>query len=270
MQDSFEKIKSDYLGCCHELPDIVSDFFDMTREVNFSKTSFANIFANDPILQQRIFSYVNQTLSQADSFISINKAISLIGLHKFKNIVLVLSLFPLFQDAGAVDLFKSSLLSAYYAKTIASNLQLINPDDAFLLGFLLDIGKLPMLNKFGSEYRSFAFDENDSLIYYFSQRDEKRLFGYSHVELSEFVCKTWKLPKVIVDAIKCHHSPFDSTLPEVACIAYLSSLLVLKNVKFNDLTQKVFSYMNISKGDLISMVFGVDKKVIPFYEILEI
>ncbi len=270
MPDTIIDIEKDFIGCLPELSSVANSFLDLTRQLNIAKSSFASLLSADPVLQQRIFAYINLVLNQNKSgYLSINKGISLMGIHKFKNLVIVFSLFPIFQESDCIELFKYSLLTAYYSKSIASQYNLINPHDAFLLGFLHDIGKIAMKNKFGSEYSLASFDENH-LLHEYSPEEELNRFGCCHADLSEFICKSWNLPVVVVDSIKNHHNPLSAMLPQVASIIYLSELMALKNVRFSEESQKVFNYMQVSKSDLAQHTFGADKKVFPFLEVLNL
>ncbi len=263
-------IEQDFLGCLPELPPVMEKFIELTRELNISKNSYANILLADPLLSSRIFSYINKVLNPSKSgYISVNKGVSLMGLHKFKNVVLAFSLFPVFQEADCVDLFKYSLLTAYYCKDIAAQFKLINPHDAFLLGFLHDIGKIAMKNKFGSKYLITSM-EDDNEIKIYPQEEEIGEFGYCHADLSEYICRRWNLPIVVTDSIRYHHFPLDAMLPQASSIIYLADLLAHKNTKITKSSQKVFQYMQLSKSQIAPYSMGGIKKLIPYYEILDI
>ena len=122
----------DFLGYLPELPDVMAQFIELTRQLNTTKTSYANILLSDQILSTRIFSYINLVLNTSKTdYLSINKGIALMGLHMFKNVVLAFSLYPAFEEAGCIELFKYSLSTAYYSKEIALQFKFINPHDAF-------------------------------------------------------------------------------------------------------------------------------------------
>lgn len=265
--DAVEKF---FIGCLPQLPEVAANFIDLTRKLNTSKTSYANLLLSEPVLSTRIFSYINLVLNPSNSgYLSINKGISIMGLHGFKNIVIAFSLFPSFQDADCTALYKHSLLCAYYSSAIASQFNFINQHDAFLLGFLHDIGKLALKNRFGDEYKISdnvnTIPENE-----FSCSDEIEKFGYSHSDISEFICNHWNLPAVISDAVKFHHSPFDAMLPQAAAIIFLSQMLANQNTAGVQETQRVLQYMRLSKSDLFPYIDGSSRKLQPFFEILGI
>lgn len=272
MQGQFvnNTIEQDFLGCLPELPPVMEKFIELTRELNISKNSYANILLKDSLLSSRIFTYINKVLNPSkSSYISINKGVSIMGLHKFKNVVLAFSLFPVFHDADCIELFKYSLLTAYFSKDIASQFKLINPHDAFLLGFLHDIGKLAMKNKFGSKYKITSIEDNNEIKIY-TQEEEVAEFGYCHADLSEYICRRWNLPIVVTDSIRYHHFPLDAMLPQAASIIYLADLMAHNNTKITKENQKVFQYMQLTKTQILPYISGGIKKIIPFYEILDI
>ncbi len=263
-------IEKDFLGFIPSLPVVTASFIELTRELSISKKSYANLLLSDPLLSSRIFSYINLVLNQGNSgYLSINKGVALMGLHKFKNIVMAFSLFPMFQEADCVNLFKFSLKTAYFAKDLASEFKLINPHDAFLLGFLHDIGKIPLKNKFKDSYTVAPYSDDD-IISEYSLEDETNKFGYCHSDLSEYICKIWNLPIVVADAIKFHHFPLSAMLPQAASIIYLADILSHKNSRISKDSQKIFQYMQLSKTDLAPYASGCERKLEPFFDILNI
>ena len=263
-----DNIEREFIGCLPTLSDVALQFVSLTRELSTPKRSYANLLLSDPTLSTRIFSYINLVLNSGNSsYLSINKGISLMGLHKFKNLVVTFSLFPVFHKADCIDLFKYSLLTGYQCKDIASQFNLINPNDAFLLGFLHDIGKIAIKNKFGEKY-SLMLDGLEDTTDENIVKHEKEVFGYSHSDISEFVCKSWNLPLILYDAIKNHHAPLDAMLPQAASIIYLSDMLAHKSNRTSDENQKVFQYLRLSKSDLASYMVGYERKLQPYFEVL--
>jgi len=262
-------IERDFRGCVPEMPDVFAKFIDLARELSVTKRSYANYLLLDPTLSTRIFSYINLVLNPSGmGYISINKGISLMGLQKFKNLVMVFSLYPIYEEMQCIDLFKHSLESAYIAKGIAAQYNFINPHDAFLLGFLHDIGKIAFKTKFGDKYAIFRNDggvTRESTI-----EEEVTEFKYCHADISEYTAKKWNLPLVIVDAIKYHHFPLSAMLPQAASIIYLAGIISKKDFKLQPQLQKVLHYMQLTKADLAQFMGQTARFTMPFYEILGI
>lgn len=264
----YGNIEQDFIGCIPELPPVMKKLIELTRTLNVSRNSYANILLADSVLSSRVFSYINLVLNSSNSaYISINKGVSIMGLHKFKNVALVFSLFPVFQEAECEKLFKYSLLTAYYSKEIASRFNFINRHDAFLMGFLHDIGKIAMRNRFGEKYETASHDKGGSIKTYTAE-EELREFNCCHTDLSEYICRLWNLPIVITDSIKFHHLPLKAMLPQAASIIYLADMLANKNNKVTKENQQIFQYMRLSKSELMSYSNNCNKKILPFLEIL--
>ncbi len=263
-------IENDFLGYIPELPEVAGKFIALTRQLNTVNKLYANLLLSDALLSTRLFSYINLTLCQGDmSYMSLNKGLSLVGLHEAKNIVLVFSLFPLFEEANCIDLFKYSLTSAFYSKKIALEYNLINPQDAFLLGFLHDIGRIVMKNKFKDKYLLPAFPYSD-----FRDEDsfEKEIqkFGCNHADLSEFILKKWRLPLIICDSVKYHHSPLKAMLPQAASILYLSDILCKKNTRLSKNDLEIFDYMHFTKSGFGAFIPECDRQTLPYFNVLNI
>ncbi len=263
-------IEKDFIGCIPELPEVCRRFISLSKELSSNRALHAGLLLNEPVLAGRIFEYINLIYngqSQTSNYMSINKGISLMGLQKFKNVVLSFALFPVFEEANCINLYEYSLLSANYSKAIASASNLINPSDAYLLGLIHDIGKVALKNKYKDSYLISPL-ESEEKVHNYTKEEEINLFQYTHEELSEFISKKWELPLVISDAIRYHHTPMQSKLPQVASIIYLSDFLLRQNTKTSNEDIAVFQYMNLTKNDLLPYINSSKKKLLPYLQIL--
>lgn len=263
-------IQKDFIGCLPEMPQPLSRFVQLSKQLGGSKRSYSNYLLTDPTLSTRIFSYTNLILNPQNlGYISTNKAISVMGMQRFKNIVLVFSLYPIFEDAGCVELFIHSLETAFIAQAMASAYKFINEYDAFLLAFLHDIGKIPLKIRFGEKFKLNP-DKDDVRSRESLLDEETRELSYCHTELSEYVARSWNLPVVITDAIRFHHFPLDAMLPQAASIIYLSNIVQKQDFKQQEQFNKILGYIQLTKADVLQFAGSAQKNTMPYYEILNI
>jgi HD-like signal output (HDOD) protein len=83
-----------------------------------------------------------------------------------------------------------------------------DPDEAFTVGLLHDIGHFLMLacNTAGlARLDETSWDTPAALI-----DAERSICGFTHAEIGALACRQWGLPEVIEDAVATHHGPTTS------------------------------------------------------------
>ncbi len=80
----------------------------------------------------------------------------------------------------------------------------LDAEQAFTAGLLHDIGKLVLAAYFEDDFaRVLAWrDEHDCLI----REAEQVVLGFDHTEIGARVAQHWKLPRLLVNAIRFHHA----------------------------------------------------------------
>lgn len=92
------------------------------------------------------------------------------------------------------------------------------PAEAYSVGILHDIGRVVLSRHLDPETtelinRAVWEGENDPLD------AERELLGADHCELGALITQYWGLPSLIVESIRCHHRPTESSDPAVRVIA---------------------------------------------------
>lgn len=80
-----------------------------------------------------------------------------------------------------------------------------NPDEAFTAGLLHDLGKIALNNSAREQYtKVITRVYNDGIGFVEAERAE---FGFDHAELGACVADKWRLPPILISAIRNHHDP---------------------------------------------------------------
>jgi len=124
-------------------------------------------------------------------------------------------------------LWEHSVGCALAARIIASDIRVVNPEEAFLGGLLHDIGKLIMLNYDPDKFQLVIEQFYNEGIWF--EDAEKTVFPYTHAELGGCVLEKWNFPEVLVKAVTQHHTftcsdtedPYQQTMIAVTCLANL-------------------------------------------------
>ena len=128
---------------------------------------------------------------------------------------------------------------------------MINPDDAFVIGFLHDIGKILLNTKNPLKYskvRYLAAQGNVNLI-----DIEMAQFGTNHCILGALISKKWQLPVILTNCIRYHHEPTQSSLPTVCGVVYCADRLVQTNMPTPLLDKNIMAKLDFSIEDPIAL-----------------
>jgi putative nucleotidyltransferase with HDIG domain len=189
------------------LPPTAMRVVEMANDPKASMTRIAALVRTDPGLASRILSTANSAmyLGRFSTMItSLEKAISRIGLEGLKAIVLQLSMVGRVlrikgMEREVQNFSTHSVYTACTARAIARKVAGQDPETAFLVGLLHDVGKiigLEALMKASAMVKSaFALEA----------AGYSELLDVTHEEIGGFAAQKWKLPPIVVESIRHHH-----------------------------------------------------------------
>ncbi|MCK6544419.1 HDOD domain-containing protein [Myxococcota bacterium] len=189
------------------LPPTALRIVELANDPKASMTKIAALVRTDPGLASRILATANSAMYLgrfSTTITSLEKAISRIGLEGLKAIVLQLSMVGrVLRIKGMereVQSFSThSVYAACSARSIARKLSGQDPETAFLVGLLHDVGKiigLEALMKASAMVKSaFALEA----------QGYTELLDLTHEEIGGFAAQKWKLPPIVVESIRHHH-----------------------------------------------------------------
>lgn len=128
-------------------------------------------------------------------------------------------------DLAAGDLWKHSLAVASGSRIIAKKRRPELSEDAFSAGLIHDVGKL-ILNPFISEKKEALKNilNNEKGVFPMAEHE---ILGFDHAEIASDVCKKWKIPSSLSNAIKHHHAPIYSDGNELAYIIHIADIVAM-------------------------------------------
>ena len=178
------------------LPAMVTQLLSLVEDETTSFHDLAKVIMTDQVLTSRILRIANSPLfassGQIDSF---QQAIVRIGMNEIVNIVLGLHIHSLqgieVSQEQLQEILDNALLTSFVSSGLARACRL-DPDQAFLGGLLLDLGKTVIL----SVAKDFKIEQ--ALLY--------ELLTNRHAEIGALIAKKWNYPKSIQNLIRYHHS----------------------------------------------------------------
>lgn len=212
---SNEKIKQviSQIDSLPSLPALYNAIINKLKDPDAPIKEIAEIISKDVGMTSKILKLVNSSFfGFFEKITNPAQAVSLLGLNTVKTLILSLEIFSIFNPDDDVKfsfsgLWEHSTLTGVFCKEIAKEIsekpQFI--EDAFLVGFLHDVGILTLAAKLPSDYKIVlqkARTENIPLW-----EAEIEVFGTSHAEVGAYLLGLWGFADHIVDAIARHHNP---------------------------------------------------------------
>ncbi len=211
-------------------------FFHLKKAIEDPRSSFevyGNIIEADPAFSARLLKIVNSSFYGFQQKIeSIEHALNIVGTEELSDLLFSTWAIDRFKNipADVIDMkefWRHSIACAYGAKIIAEYKQEPDIDKYYLAGLLHEIGSLVYYESLSDQAVKIiarAKEENKPLC----EVEEEEL-GFSHAHLGAELLKEWRLPDVVVEAVRYHHNPMAAKqFPLHAKVIFLADVIVEK------------------------------------------
>ena len=131
----------------HAMPSVIVKALNIMKKPTANMKELGEIVMFDQSLTIKFLALVNSAyygFSQQIS--SINIALSLLGMVKVKNIIVAVAMKPMMSNQGDKELWKHSMRVASGCEYIANLTKIMDADEAFIAGFVHDVGKIGISN----------------------------------------------------------------------------------------------------------------------------
>jgi putative nucleotidyltransferase with HDIG domain len=207
-------------GATETLPTLngmMNEVFGVMNDVNSSFNQLFSIIRYDQAISSRIITIANSVYySRGVPVTSLERAMIMVGLEEVKRIIMCLvfmkaitTQWRLEQDDIAT-IWVHSLTVAHAAKTLSAKMTVEEPDRAFTVSIVHDIGKV-IFYTYGDRYRKIANEARLGAVDVCES--EIAEFGVDHQEVGHRMSMRWGFPEVFSAAILHHHSPHDGKTP---------------------------------------------------------
>jgi HD-like signal output (HDOD) protein len=174
---------------------------DMTSKATADITDIVKAIESDPVLSSEIIKTSNSALfSGAEPVETIAAAVVRIGLRNLRSLMFSLSMrSAVLRDKRLSTYAEEVWRHAFSTGTIARGIAKpagVDPDRAFLLGLLADIGKVSLLAMLRKELQQ-GTDVSPALV--------GRVFFLFHEVAGGRLAEAWHMPQDIVSVASCHH-----------------------------------------------------------------
>jgi putative nucleotidyltransferase with HDIG domain len=177
------------------LPGMLMQLISLMEDDKTSFQDMAKVIMTDQVLISRILKVANSALYALSGQVdSIHFAIVRLGMREIINIVTGIQVLSMqnrdIPQEKLQAILDGALKTAFLASGLARHLR-VDPDEAFLGGLLLDLGKTVILSV------AKDFEIQESLL------DE--LLVSRHAEIGAMIARKWNYPESIQNLIRYHH-----------------------------------------------------------------
>lgn len=209
------------------MPNVIVHALNIMKDPESSTKELAQIISYDQSLSTKVLTLVNSAYyGFPQQITSIGRALALIGMSKAKNIIVTVAMRPMLIKQGDKELWKHSIRTAVGCEYMAKNLKIMDADEAFVVGFLHDLGKIVLNLKDANLYEKVKemVSTNSNIL-----EVEQAFFGTDHCQMGSLIAKKWQLPILVANAIKYHHEPNLSSIPKECSLVWVVDKIVQDN-----------------------------------------
>lgn len=197
------------------IPKVATRVIEEIDDPDSSVDSIRALIEQDAALTARVMKISNSSLySFASEIRSLEQALALLGSRTVRNLVMAVAMRETYSEFGELEqlLWSHSSAAGPVCAALARRVGGIDPDEAFTLGLLHDIGKAALANSHRNEYEGVFRRVCEQNVRFADA--ERELFGFDHAELGAHIAERWQLPDSMVSVIRHHHDPETAaTLP---------------------------------------------------------
>ena len=232
----------------HAMPSVIVKALNIMKKPTASMKELGDIVMYDQSLTIKILALVNSAyygFSQQISSISI--ALSLLGMVKVKNIIVAVAMKPMMSNQGDKELWKHSMRVAAGCEYLANVTKIMDSDEAFIAGFVHDVGKLVLHMTNEKLYAKVlsAVSEGADII-----DAERKYFDSDHVKTGALLAKRWQMPILLSNIISYHHTPALSSMPVPCSLVNLVDTLVQEKFKPNMVDRDFLNTLGIDFSEI--------------------
>ncbi|HTX34336.1 MAG TPA: HDOD domain-containing protein [Bryobacteraceae bacterium] len=208
-------------------PPVVLRALDLLSNDRTEIAELARLITSDATLSAQVLRMANSALFGFSSQIdTVQHGVVALGLSRVQSLIMTVAttnyMRAAFRTEALTKCWRHTLASAVVSRELA-RASGQDPDRAYTLGLLHDIGRLGLLVGYPNAYKEILAEADRDAV---SLLDlEKRRFGMDHCEAGRLLMAEWGLPQAVLVATGRHHDPPQGGPFDMLQIVYLACRL---------------------------------------------
>ncbi len=251
------------------LPKVLSEALKLLENKKTSNSELGSLISKDQGVVSKILTIANSPMYGLQRRVtSLDFALLILGFSELKSIISVLSLTEAFKNKTDKYLDQKtfwlhSFLVGSASKRLAEDIGFYNSGEAFIGGFLHDMGISVM-----HRYLHSSFIQIHDLITVEGlplKEAELEILGMDHQEIGNFLLERWNFPIELCNAILSHHYPSTARQEDrlMATLIHFADYMTQK-LKLGDFYWD--ENIELDKDALTVMQFKSDEDMVKFIE----
>lgn len=208
---AIESIRS--FGQCRALSPTFKYAMKLLNDSRASIEQIAASLKRDHALAVRVLKAANgAAYNRGRPVHTVEQAAVRIGMSELRNIVMSVAVMDQFggeEFEGLIDItsfWEHAIATAMFCQELARETRSMDPEKAFLVGLLHDVGRVVMIEQFGKRYAD-CLDTARSIGRPL-HLVEKRCFHLDHTDVAASVFGAWHFPETLAAPVASHHLSF--------------------------------------------------------------
>lgn len=208
----------------HNLPSlavVVTELLASLKQDDVNINALAQKIAQDQALTANTLHLANSSFyGMARQVTTIQEAIAILGFRTVRSVASTAALIGTFAGGqhtsfNFAPFWRHALAAAVCARELAPHLK-INPEYAYTVGLLHDIGRLVLVTQFQPQYKA--------VMAYRAKHDchlleaEHAVLGLDHAQVGYALTRHWKFPQAMQQALAEHHGASSLGAPPLSLV----------------------------------------------------
>ena len=222
------------------IPLMLSSIIECANDENSSITQLRDLILQEQAVTAQVLKMANSKfVSQRKKISTVTEAVVTIGFQTVVDVAVSITLsrsfsqIPVTKEMDLREFWLHTLAAAEAGRLIAKRTNIIEPEVAYLLGLLHDLGKLIELHVYRSEFEDALFDARaECKPLHIVELDA---YEYHHGDAGMWLGEVWNLPDRLQVGMQFHHDPnaiireFRLDAQVAHCANYFAHLVKLGN-----------------------------------------
>jgi putative nucleotidyltransferase with HDIG domain len=212
------------------MPGAGAKMLALLEEPDTSVSEIEDTLRYDPGLTANVLKLANSAYFGVPSKIgSLKQAVILLGLKRLMQLVVASCVSAIMDksipgyDLPAGDMWRHSIAVSLAAEALVKGKKKIDAEDFFTPALLHDVGKLVLGAFVKEELEAIESIAAKGVPFVVA---ENMILGTDHAEIGARILAQWNLPADIINAVRWHHDPDASDIPNTQVdVVYLANLL---------------------------------------------